>query len=244
MTDLRAIASALFRGDTKAVLTSMTSSPVVQDQRLGMLDGRSEVERWVADSAAWLVGLKAEPTEVALIRNERRSVLELSLAIHVDGEVVDLPYVLVADRGEGGITELRTYHSTWPYTGDHVFRAPPLAGRPQEAAPAIFQWYIERISVADIDAVLARFTEDGYLREPSGDRWKHQGAEERAGFYGHLVHAPRARFELMTSTVEGPLMAIEYAFAYGDRDLVGGICIMEVAGDRIVAVRIADDVSP
>ncbi|MEM6293556.1 MAG: nuclear transport factor 2 family protein [Myxococcota bacterium] len=243
MKDFREIVEALFEGNVAALSNAVIPSCVVQDQRLGRLEGTEGLARWVEDSAQWLRALNAKPTELAYLEDQTRAVHELSFAIEANGETVDLPFVLVADRGEGGVTELRTYHSTWPYTGGHVFRAPPLAGRPTEPVPEIFQWYIDRISVADVDAVLARFTEDGYVREPSGDRWKHQGPQGRAKFYGHLVDAPRARFELMTSTVAGNTIAVEYAFAYGPTDMVGGVCIMEVEGDRLAAIRITDDVS-
>ncbi len=243
MSDLRTTVEALFRGDAAAVLQFMTATPVVQDQRLGRLVGADEVTRWVQDSSAWLDTLKAKPTEVSVLTTDRRLVYELSLSIESEDGVVDLPYVMVADQSDDGFTEIRTYHSTWPYTKGHVFRPPPLAGRAGEPMNGTFQWYIDRISVADVQPVLDRFTDDGYVREPSGDRWKHQGPKELAAFYVHLVHAPRARFELGTCTVMGSTIAVEYAFAYGPVEFVGGVCIMEVDGDKIAAVRIADDVS-
>ncbi len=243
MTDIRKIVQGLLDNDSAAVSGAVSADCVVQDQRLGKLEGSEGVKRWAEDSAQWLRSLEARPTVLAHLETDARMVYEVSFGIVANGEAVDLPYVVVADRDAEGITELRTYHSTWPYTGEHVFRAPPLAGRPQEAVPEIFGWYIERISAADVDAVLARFTEDGYVREPSGDRWRHQGPDGRAKFYGHLVHAPRARFELMTSTAVGDTIAVEYGFAYGPTELVGGVCIMEVAGDKLAAIRITDDVS-
>ncbi len=243
MKDVKGIVAALLSGDATALSGIVSEGCLVQDQRLGRLEGAEGLARWFEDSAQWLRSLKAVPTELAYLSSDARAVHELSLAIEADGASVDLPYVLVADGNADGVTEIRTYHSTWPYTGGHVFRAPPLAGRPTEPVPEIFQWYIDRISVADVDAVLARFTEEGYVREPSGNRWKHQGAEGRAKFYGHLTDAPRARFELMTSTTQGNTIAVEYAFAYGPTDMVGGVCIMEVEGDKLAAIRITDDVS-
>lgn len=242
MSELADIVAAVLDGRPDAVLATMGPDPVVRDQRLGTLHGVEGVQRWVADSTDWLRSLEAEPTELAYLLTDGRMVHELSLAIEANGECIDLPYVLVADRGPEGVVDLRTYHSTWPYTGTHVFRAPPLAGRPRESVPEIFAWYIDRISVADVEAVLGRFTADGYVREPSGNRWKHAGPDGRAAFYGHLVDAPRARFDLMTSTQVGDTVAVEYAFAYGTNEMVGGICIMETVGDRIAAVRITDDV--
>ena len=243
MTDLRTLACAIIDGSVPAAVEAIADAVVIHDQRLGRLAGASASMDWVTDSSRWLQKLDATPHEIAHLETEHRSILELSLNIRTGDEVVDLPYVLVAERSAEGTVEIRTYHSTWPYTGSHVFRAPPLAGRLPEPVPEIFRWYIDRVSAGDVDAVLGRFTPDGYVREPSGDRWKHQGPEDRAAFYGHLVHAPRATFDLVTSTVCGDLIAVEYGFSYGPVPKVGGICIMEVAADRIHAVRITDDVS-
>ncbi|MEO1271755.1 MAG: nuclear transport factor 2 family protein, partial [Myxococcota bacterium] len=146
------------------------------------------------------------------------------------------------DRSGDRFTELRTYHSTWPYTGQHTFRAPPLPGRTPEPIPAVFARYIEWVSQADVAAILDAFTHDGYVREPSGKRWKHQGPEARQTFYAHLTSAPRATFALASCTTDANQIAVEYAFSYGDVPMVGGICIMEVDGDAIAAVRITDDV--
>ena len=242
MDNLQDLISSLQEGDADTLLAVSPETVVVQDQRLGRLEGKAGVARWVRATATWLNGLSAAPKELAFLVTPTRMVHELSFAIRVGSEVVDLPYVLVADRSASGIVEYRTYHSTWPYTGEHVFRPPPLVGRNHEEVPEIFRWYVDRVSVADVEAVLARFTEDGYVREPSGERWKHQGSAARAKFYGHLVTAPRASFELMTSTVVGATIAVEYGFSYGDVPMVGGICVMETRGGRIAAVRITDDV--
>lgn len=242
MSELTNLMNALFRGDVDAVMATWGETPRIHDQRLGELRGEEEARRWVTQTHAWLRDLQATRSVIADLRTDNRLIQEVSLDITVEGQRVDLPFVLVADRGSDGLEELRTYHSTWPYTGEHVFRAPPLEGRPQEPPPEIFGWYIDRVREADVDPILARFSQDGYVREPSGARWRHQGAQARADFYGHLRHAPRATFDLMTSTVDGDLIAVEYGFSYGDVDKVGGICVMETRDDEIVAIRITDDV--
>lgn len=240
-TPLRTLFDAVMSRDADAILAMLESSPSVDDQRLGHLEGADGIRRWVGESSVWLAGLKARVTQVSVTRSDRREVLELSLDIDTVDGVVDLPYVIVADRGSSGFTALRTYHSIWPYTGTHAVRRPPLGDVAPEAMPAIFTNYIDRVSVADVDAVLKSFVPEGYVREPSGNRWRHAGAD-RDAFYAHLKTAPRARFQLATSTVEGDRIAVEYGFAYGDAPIVGGICIMETRGDSITAVRITDDV--
>ena len=242
MTDLAPLANALFRGDPETIRGLLLKAQVVDDQRVGRCETRTEIDAWAQGAVEWAEGLNATHSTVASLRSDRRAVLELSLDITVEDGVVDLPFVLVADLEEGSISELRTYHSTWPYTGSHTYRRPPLRGAAADSIPEFFTRYIDQVSHAEVDAVLESFTEDGYVREPSGDRWKHQGAKDRAKFYRHLESAPRATFELNSCVESGSMTAVEYSFSYGDVPMVGGVCIMERAGDRIVAVRIADDV--
>lgn len=106
----------------------------------------------------------------------------------------------------------------------------------------VFATYIERVRKQDIASILASFVEQGYVREPSGERWKHAGPVDRATFYNHLKGAPSTHFDLMTCLVDGDHVGVEYGFRYGDAPLVGGICIMERRGEQLVAVRITDDV--
>lgn len=242
MNHLEPLATALFEGDAAAAQEILAQAQTVNDQRMGRCDGRPGIESWTQGTIDWAQSLKAKFSVVSTLSSKRRAVLELSLEITVDDAAVDLPYVLVAELKDDAISEVRTYHSTWPYTGTHVFRAPPLAGTPGDPVPTIFSSYIDRVSNADVDKVLTSFTPDGYVQEPSGQRWRHQGPQERAKFYGHLRDAPKATFLLNTCTVEGQRIAVEYSFSYGDVPMVGGICIMEHAAERISAVRIADDV--
>ena len=242
ISNLTTLADALFRGDAAKAQSLLIQAEAVDDQREGRCIGLSGVEGWVQGFVQWAQGLKASHSVVATLHSSTRAVLELSLSITVADGVVDLPLVLVADLHGDAIVMLRTYHSTWPYTGTHTLRKPPLEGAAAGAVPGIFARYIEQVSNADIGSVLESFTPDGYVREPSGDRWKHQGPEGRATFYGHLVNAPRATFDLNSCVVDRSLIAVEYSFAYGDVPMVGGVCIMEHEGGSIAAVRIADDV--
>lgn len=242
MTDLKQLGSALFGGDVGTARKLLASARSVDDQRIGRCDGAVGLDKWVQETIAWAQSLKARCSVVASLQSSKRCVVEMSLDITVDEQVVDLPYVLVADIDNEAISALRTYHSTWPYTGSHVFRAPPLTGTSCDPIPAWFQRYVDQVSNAEVDEVLESFAEDGYLREPSGLRWQHRGPEERAKFYGHLKSAPRATFILNSCLEDGASVAVEYSFSYGDTPMVGGVCIMERVAERIAAVRIADDV--
>ncbi len=202
-----------------------------------------DVTAWVGATAQWLRDLQGSWQAVADINDAHTAVHEVSLAITTNDGTVDLPFVVVADVSGDTFTEIRTYHSSWPYTGGHTFREPPVERRDLSATPQLFADYIERLTRQDIDPILASFSPDGYVREPSGNRFRYQGSAQRDAFYkGHIADAPPAKFDLRTCTNGSGITAVEYAFAYGDSGLVGGVCIMEHSAGKIDAIRITDDV--
>ena len=233
---------ALLSGKSDEVLSRFSGEPKVNAQVGGAISGADAVAAWVVETGKWFESLSGKWHGGLDIVGERL-VHDASLSITTKDGEVDLPFVVVADHDGENIVELRTYHSTWPYTFGHVFREPPVAKGDLSKLPKVFFDYIDRLGRSDVDSILASFTVDAYVREPSGNRYKYQGQAERDGFYkGHIADAPPARFDLRTCTNGPNITAVEYAFAYGDVPLVGGICIMEYEGDKIRAVRITDDV--
>lgn len=242
MSRLSNALDGLFRGDAEAWMACFDGTPRVNAQRGGLIEGHAAVAEWVADTARWFAEVDGNWTPGLDIEGERL-VHESSLGIRTQDGVVDLPFVVVADGADSTISEVRTYHSTWPYTGTHSFRAPPVEKGNLEHVPTVFSDYIDRLVRTDVEPILESYAETGYIREPSGNRYKFQGPEQLADFYrGHILDAPPARFDLRTCTNAENIAAVEYAFAYGDRPLVGGICIMEHRDGEILAVRITDDV--
>lgn len=241
MSQLSHVVESLFRGDAEAVLSGFGAAPRVNAQRGGLVQG-SDVAEWVASTSKWFRELDGKHEGGLNIVGER-AVYETSLEIRTDDGRVDLPFVAVADMKDGKIQELRTYHSSWPYTRGHTFRAPPVDKAELSALPKTFADYIDRLTRADVDPILASFADNAYVREPSGNRYKYAGSAQLDDFYrGHIADAPPARFDLRTCTNDGNISAVEYAFAYGDVPLVGGVCIMEHHDGKIAAVRITDDV--
>ncbi len=246
MSELGNVVSGLLRGDPEAVLSCFEGTPRVHAQRGGRIEGRDEVSAWVTDTGAWFRELKGEYTSgldiTAREGEPPRLVHDTALMITTEDGRVDLPFVAVADVAGGKISELRTYHSSWPYTKGHTFRDAVAQGDISKI-PKLFADYIDRLVRMDVEPILATFTDDAVVREPSGSRYKYEGSAALGEFYrSHISDAPQTVFDLRTCTNGENISAVEYAFAYGDVPLVGGVCIMEFRGDKISAVRITDDV--
>jgi hypothetical protein len=104
------------------------------------------------------------------------------------------------------------------------------------------------IAGADLEAVLALFVEDGYAREPSGDRFKYKGPQGLRQFYAGALSAGGIKLEHCTATFDGMCCAIEFiAVEWAEVRLPpqAGIAVYELAAsDKLMAARIYDDVEP
>ena len=140
---------------------------------------------------------------------------------------------------------MRAYHSTWPLTGDHVRRG-PLIDPEVEFAQEPVDSYIAAMATGDIDALDSLFEEDGYVREPSGDRFKHVGSD-RASYFRPLRERGGVGMTMVTSIDDGKSAAIEYLYdewAGVKVDSQPGASVWERGPDgKIAAVRIYDDVT-
>jgi hypothetical protein len=101
----------------------------------------------------------------------------------------------------------------------------------------------------DKEAVLALFTDDGYAREPSGQRFKHTGRDGLEGFYGPALQNGGIVLTHCTATWDGTTCAIEFIareWAHVKLPPQAGMAVYETAegGTKLRAARIYDDVMP
>jgi quercetin dioxygenase-like cupin family protein len=240
---------ALLAGDIAAVLALFAGEPQIDTPLSGAVRGEAALRTFVREQQAWLGARQARPHVVGVIKAAERVVVELVLDLVRDGAAIDLPVVLAADRAGEQVTAIRVYHSTWPLTGAHVVRAPllpPPAVPPDE--PALIRAYMGALDGPDRVAMLALFTEDGYVREPSGAQYRHAGPAGRRAFYDRALGAGGVRLHHRTATFDGHSFAVEYVCdRWGAAELPpqAGMAVYELAGpDRLRAVRIYDDISP
>jgi hypothetical protein len=105
--------------------------PVLDDPRVGRVEGTRELPAFVTGAAEWLRERDAVVENVAIIRTPARTVEEVVLNLLSDeGGRVELPVAIVTDRDPDRTLKLiRVYHSTWPLTGEHRVRprsCPPI----------------------------------------------------------------------------------------------------------------------
>jgi hypothetical protein len=98
--------------------------PVLDDPRVGYVEGTRELRAFATGTAEWLRERDAVVENVALTRTSTRMVEEVVLNLLADnGARVELPVAIVTDRNpERTVKVIRVYHSTWPLTGKHHVR--------------------------------------------------------------------------------------------------------------------------
>jgi hypothetical protein len=238
----------LLAGDVDTLIAIFAGQPSIDTPLGGEVKGAAAFKRFVEEQGAWLKERQANPELFHLTATDERIVAEFVLYLRHGGEPIDLPVAVVADLVEGGISAVRVYHSTWPLTGEHLVRAPLLEPAEGLEEPEVIQAYMAGIGEPDKEAVLALFAEDGYVREPSGARFRHVGPEGLRHFYGPALDSGGVVLHHCTATFDGRTFVVEFIcdeWANVKLPPQAGLAVYELAGpDRLQAARIYDDVTP
>ena len=238
--------------DPDALVGSFAArQPVLDDPRVGRVEGARELRSFTSGTADWLRERDTVVENVALTRTPTRTVEEVVLNLLADdGMRVELPVAIVTDRNpDRTVKVIRIYHSTWPLTGEHSVRPPLLPADPNlhaEGTPGVYQ---RTLAEGDLEGIVATFEPEGYAREPSGAAYLHRGTEALYELYGHMfANAGGIELQHCALTDDGVRCAIEYnCVRWGDTEIPpqAGVAVYERgAGDLLAAARIYDDVEP
>ena len=237
-------------GEIDALLGSFAGEPELHHPVRGHVKGRRAFERFVAETNAWLVERNAVFGPVGRIITPRRGVEETTLTLDGDAGRIELPVAIAADRDDDArIVELRVYYSAWPLTGRHVNRPPVLQPDPELVAPDVVGEYQRALATGDVEAVVAAFEADGYVREPTGEPYVHRGRHELVALYERFFSdGGGIALEHCAITDDGGSCVLEYnVVRWGRTELPpeAGLAV-HVRGTtgKLAAVRIYDDADP
>lgn len=239
--------SALMAGEAEALLDVFVAEPHLDTPLQGEVRDEEAVRRFVSEQQSWLAERAADVQVLATTSDAERIVVEFVLYLRHRGDDIDVPVAVVADVSGEGVSWIRTYHSTWPLTGGHVVRPPLLHPSEGLEEPEVVERYMAGISKPDKETVLALFKDEGYVREPSGSQYKHEGREGQEEFYTAALSYGGISLQHCTATFDGTRCAIEYICdRLGSVEIPpqAGIAVYELSdSEQIQAVRIYDDVS-
>jgi SnoaL-like protein len=234
-----------------ALVRSFAGEPLVNDPRVGHVEGATQLRAFAPATARWLRERDAVVVNVALTRTRTRTVEEVVLQLIGDeGGRVELPVAIVTDRNpDRTIKTVRVYHSMWPLTGEHAVRPPLLPADPELHARGVVGDYQRALAEGDLGSIVGTFEPDGYAREPSGGAYVHRGAEGLRELYEHLfANGGGIAVEHCTLTDDGARCVIEYnCVRWGVTDIPAqaGVAVYERGHSGLLAAaRIYDDVSP
>jgi hypothetical protein len=250
--DLKAVPyfQGLASGETEALIRSFAGEPELHHPVFGRVRGRRAFEQFVAETNAWLFSRNAVFHDAGRIVTPARGIEETLIALDVDGGRVELPVAVAADRDEHAhIKELRVYFSTWPTTGRHTTRTRLLQNDPGLRPPDVVGDHLRAYAAGDVDAVVALFEPDGYVREPSGEKYLHRGRDEVRALYEQFFSAGGGvPLELCALTDDGRDCALEYNVVRWGRTEVppeAGIAVYaRGTTGKLAAVRVYDDSDP
>lgn len=237
-------------GETDALVRSFAGEPELHHPIRGRVRGRRAFERFVAETNAWLTARNVAGGDVERIITPRRGVEETVLTFDGDHGRVELPIAIAADRDEDArIIELRIYYSTWPFTGRHANRPPVLQPDPDLREPDVVGEYQRALAAGDVEAAVASFESDAYVREPAGGAYVHRGRDELVALYERFFsNGGGIPLEHCAVTDDGRVCVLEYnVVAWGRTAMAPQAGIAAYArGDsgRLAAARIYDDADP
>jgi SnoaL-like domain len=240
----------LLSGEVDALVESFSGVPELHHPVRGRIKGDSAFRRFVTEMTSWLAAGNADVEHVNWLITEPRGVEEVVLHLDGDGGRIGLPLALAADHDEDErIVELRLYFSTWPLTGRHANRPPLLQPDLDLHEPDVVGEYQRALATGDVEAILAAFEPDGYMREPAGDAHVHRGTDElRARYELFFSNGGGIPLEHCTVTDDGRACALEYNVVGWGRTALSpeaGLAVY-VRGDsgKLAAARVYDDSDP
>jgi hypothetical protein len=240
----------LMAGEPDALVESFAGEPELHDPTRGRIKGTRAFESFATEMNAWLEQHNASVEDVEQVVTGRGAFGEVVL--HFDGETgrVALPVAIVADRQpDGRIDEVRVYSSSWPVTGRHAIRPPLLQRDPELTASDVVAEYQRALSAGDVDAIVATFEPDAYVREPAGGDFVHRGRDGLRAFYELLFSNDGGiPLEHCALVDDGRACALEYnVVRWGKTELspqAGVAVYVRGQSGKLAAARIYDDCDP
>jgi hypothetical protein len=237
----------LMAEEPDALVESFAGEPELHDAVRGRVQGARAFGAFATESSAWLRQHHVRVEAVEHVILDRHGFEEVIL--HLDGDEgrVDLPVALVADRASGGlIEELRIYYGIWSLTGRHANQPPLLQPGPGLSETDELADYRRALAAGDIDAVVAAFEPDGYVREPAGSRHVHRGPDGLRALYERVFSSGGGiTLEPCNLVDDGRACAMEYNLVQRGTTRLpprAGLAIL-VRGrtGKLAAVRVYDD---
>lgn len=175
----------IIKEDYRGVLSHLTEDIKLNLQTVGVSKGKSEGIELLKKQTKYL---KDEIKEIKIFRefeDKNHLVIEYDILLN---NTFDLPLVVILIKDGNKYSSIRTYHSVYPITEGHIFRASILSKRIELSEPLEVVNYFKAITTGSTEDTMQTlsFEDDVYFREPAGWRWNHKTKEGLGKHFDHF----------------------------------------------------------
>ncbi len=236
--------------DRKAApLKQLFSGPFALNSPLsGSLNGETGLQTLLEDEGSWMRRHLISVEKIAVLKSDQRIAVELKLMVKINGRKTDLPVIIIGDLFGDKFGQIRIYHSTWPINGAHRFRSPIVWPRNSLNRPDIIQTYAECLIRGDAGGILALFSDEAVVQEPSGSRFVHAGAEGREKFFRGILADGAPGITHAVDIRTDTSYCVEYICESWGKMIfppMAGCTVYNLSSrlDRIEGIRVYDDIT-
>lgn len=174
----------ILKEDYDNILNCLTENVKLDLQSVGATNGKIDALKLLKGQFEYL---KSEINEVKVFKqfeDTNHLVIEYDILLN---NTFDLPLVAILVKDGDKFSAIRTYHSVYPITEEHVFRGSIFSKEIELSEPLEVVNYFKAITKGSTSETMQTlsFEDDVYFREPAGWRWNHKTEE---GLKEHFDH--------------------------------------------------------
>lgn len=238
----------LLDGEINNIKAMFAGEPLLNEPTKGIIKGDSQLDHFTRNYRHWMQRRNPSVKHSACTITDKRIVEECVLHLRDKDEAIDLPVAIVADLKNDKLSHVRIYYSMWPLFNKHMVRPPILTDLEAIMLPPPVEDYMKKLDRGNAESIIKLFGPDGYVREPSGEGFKHAGPDGLKNFYNAALAEGGISLKPCTCTYDGVKCAVEFnIYKWGKTALPpqAGVAVYEKGSSGLLAaVRIYDDVAP
>ena len=170
--------------DYHNILNDLTDEAALNLQTVGVANGKTEATELLKKQYDYLNDEVKEIKVYKKFEDDKHLVVEYDILLN---NTFDLPLVVILAKAGNKYSSIRSYHSVYPITEGHVFRASIFDKEIELTEPTEVVKYFEGITIGSVEDTMKTlsFEDDVYFREPAGWRWNHKTED---GLQKHFEH--------------------------------------------------------
>lgn len=166
------------------ILSMFTEDVELDLQSIGQSKGKTSGITLLQKQKDYLKKVVKKVNIFKTFEDEKHLVIEYDILLE---NTFDLPLVVVLAKDGKKFSAVRTYHSVYPITEGHIFRASIFSEEIELTEPKEVVNYFKAISEGSTEKTMQTlsFNDHVYFREPAGWRWNHK---TEIGLQQHFDH--------------------------------------------------------